>query len=458
MRQLYLIATLLFTSSSLFAQLGQIQNGGFENWTNSTLYEYPTQWGNSNSDEWRGAPTVLKSTDASGGTYSCEITAVQVGPDTLFGYVYHGGVGQSGPESGIAYTDVFNEVRFQYKSDIQVDDTLYMIYMRFASSVMIEMNALPAAYGTQSTWTQGSIALPSTPQDELFIGFVMGDPFNNVRPKPGSWVKLDDVQLFNTGIATTAIPDPGFEQWSTQTIETPDNWFTLDEMLAGEGIENAIKSLDANSGTYAVEMTTVQNMYGDTIPSFISWGPIDFNAMGNPFLPSPYNATPTTFSGAYKYSPQNGDQANIQILFLQAGTPVGSHFETFNAAATYQTFTSPLTIGGTPDSIVFVAFSGDNPGSVLKLDDLSFSGGDVSLEEFEKMSVSLYPNPAKDVVMIQAEGDYNVIILDLAGNVVIKHEQMNGAQELNINSLSKGAYLVQITNSVKIETLRLIKE
>lgn len=458
MKKIYYLF-LAFTISSLaYGQLGQIPNGGFENWSMSTLYDYPTQWGNSNSDEWRGLPTVIQSTDAPQGTYSCEITAAAIGPDTLFGYVYQGGIGQSGPDSGISYTDLFSEVRYQYKSDLNTGDTLYLLYMRFVSSVMVEMNILPAASGTVSTWTQGSIAVPANAQDELFIGFVLGDPFNGFRPMPGSWARIDDVHLYNAGIAQTDLPDFGFEQWSSQQLETADNWNTLNEMLAGEGIENANKSTDANSGSFAVEMTTVQNMYGDTIPSFVSWGAINFGTMGNPFMPVPYNATPTTFSGAYKYAPQNGDQANIQVLFLQGGTMIGSHFETISAAATYQTFSAPLTIAGTPDSIVLVAFSGDNPGSVLLLDDLSFSGGDVSLEEFEKMSVSLYPNPSKDFVMVKSAGTFDVKFIDLAGNVVLEKKQINGANSINVSRLSRGAYVVQINNNEQVQSLRFIKE
>lgn len=461
MKKIYYLFIAITISSMAFAQLGQIPNGGFENWSMSTLYDYPTQWGNSNSEEWNGSPTVIKSTDAAAGTFSCEISSLTTGPsnDTITGYVYHGTVGQGGPDGGITYSTLFDEVRYQFKSDLAVGDTAYLIMMRFVSSVMVEMVSLPAASGTNSTWTQGSINVTSTPQDELFIGFVVGDVINGISPSPGSWFRVDDVQLHNTGSAVTALPDPSFEQWSTQTVETPDNWFTMNEMLSGQGLNNANKTTDANSGSFAIEMTTQQNFNGDTIPAFISWGPIDFFAMGNPFLPAPYNATPTTFSGSYKYAPANGDMsAGIQIIFFQSGVQIGVHTEPFSASAGYTSFSSPLTIVGTPDSIVFAAFSGENPGSVLKLDDLSFSGGDVSLEEFENMSLSLYPNPSRDYVMIKSNGTFDFRFIDLAGNLVLKQERLNGPQQIDVSHLSKGAYIVQINNGVQVESLRFIKE
>lgn len=461
MKKIYTLLCLLLIGTASFAQLGNIPNGGFENWTSQTLYDYPTQWGNSNSEEWNGSPTVIKSTDAAIGSFSCEITSLEVGPwnDTVTGYVYHGTVGQGGPDGGIAYTDLFNEVRYQFKSDLALGDTVYMIMMRFVSSVMVEMVALPAATGTNSGWTQGSIAVSSTAQDELFIGFVVGDVINGINPSPGSWFRVDDVQLHNTGAAVTALPDPSFEQWSSQSVEDPDSWFTMNEMLAGQGLNNANKTTDANSGSFAIEMTTQQNVNGDTIPSFISWGPIDFNAMGSPFLPMPYNATPTTFSGAYKYSPANGDvSAGIQILFFQAGVQIGTHIEPFSASAGYTSFSSPLTIAGTPDSIVFAAFAGENPGSVLKLDDLAFSGGDVGLNSISKNEAVVYPNPASNFINIQFEGNYSVEIADLSGNTILSKEDLYNLSSIKIDNLSSGAYLVRISSDKGIKVQRLIKE
>jgi hypothetical protein len=232
----------------------------------------------------------------------------------------------------------------------------------------------------------------------------------------------------------------------------------MNEMLAGMGAENANKTTDANSGSYALELSTSQDLNsGDTISGFISMGAINFNGP-TPFLPTPYLATPTTFSGSYKYSPVNGDIAAIQIQFLQGGATIGFHQEPLNVAGSYTTFSSPLTIAGTPDSIVFIAFSGENPGSVLILDDLSFSGGDVSVEEFAKMSASIYPNPAKEVVMVKAEGNYTVEIINILGERVYTRNGNQGVQSIDLTSFTSGSYIVKIYNSTSIESLKLIVE
>jgi len=462
MKKIFTLIIALSTTAFGFSQMGQIQNGGFEYWTNDNIYDYPTIWQSSNTDQYQGTATVLKSTDAQLGNYSAELLSAEIGanPDTAFGYVFHGVVGQSGPSDGIAFSTVFDEVRVQYKSDLPVGDSLFLIVIRFDNvGTMLEMIVEPIGFGTHTSWAQGTASITNTAQNKLFIGFILGNPFGGPRPTPGSWARIDNVQLYNGGSATTNIPDPSLESWATQQLETPDDWFTTDEMLVGAGLENANKTVDANTGSFAIEMTTVQDpVSGDTISSMVSMGQINPFGGPSPFMPVPYNANPTTFSGSYKYAPVNSDNGFIQITFLMSGFPIGSHTENFTSNSSYTAFSSPLTIIGIPDSIVFMAYSGSNPGSVLKLDDLSFSGGNVGIEEFEKFAVSVYPNPATDVVMIKSEGIYTYEIVNLSGSVVRSAKNVSGAKEINISDLNSGAYFVRINNMNSTEIHKLIIE
>jgi hypothetical protein len=70
--------------------------------------------------------------------------------------------------AGIPYSDTFNEVRFQYKSDIPAGDTLVLFIIRFengSSSAEIK----EAVVGTNSNWTAGSVTVSNATQDSLFI-------------------------------------------------------------------------------------------------------------------------------------------------------------------------------------------------------------------------------------------------------------------------------------------------
>lgn len=459
MKNLYTTTIFLLMALGSFAQYGQLPNGGFENWSNLDLFDYPTDWGNSNLDGYQGVPTITQSTDAQDGLYSCELFATTVGAqDTIFGFVYHGNLGLIGPTGGFPYTSNIDEVQFQYKCDLAVGDTLFVFAQRYLSGVLVGSYIVQAAVGTQSTWTAGSVSLPSGAQDELFLSFVLGNPSGSTIPTPGSWARIDNVSMHNAGIEVTNVPDPSFENWTNVTTEDPDDWYTLNPMLSVLGAENAIKTTDANTGSFAIEMTTTQlALGGDTITSVLSLGAIDLSS-SIPFAVAPYNANPTLFSGAYKYSPTGADQAFLQMIFYQGGLQIGADVQTINSTATWQTFSSALTILSQPDSILFVAISGDNPGSVLKLDDLSLSGGDVGLDEFSTMNVDIYPNPATTSVMIKAEGSFNYSIVNLSGKIIMMENDLNGAIELDINHISSGAYFVNVNNDFKSESHKLIIE
>lgn len=457
MKKYSIVISLLLTHFA-FSQNGTISNGGFENWSNQDLYDYPTQWHSSDRIQFIGSPAVTKSTDADAGIYSCQIGVTTTDEDTIIGGVFHGDA-MNVLTAGIPYSIDFDEVRFQYKSDIPAGDTLRLFIVRFENGIpSIEIKA--AVTGTNSSWTAGSVPVNIASQDSLFIGFLMTNPFGNDLPDPSAWARIDAVEMFANGAATTNVPDPGFEDWSVESTENPDEWYSYNALLSTYDWENATKTTDANSGSYAIEMATINDSIngGDTIPSFVSIAPIDFFG-ANTFTLLSYNASPSIFSGAYKYAASNGDQGFIEIEFFQSGNSIGSHTELFNDATTWQTFSSPLTISGQPDSLLLIAVSGNNPGSVLKLDDLVFSGGNVSLSEFETMNVSMFPNPAKSSVMIKAEGMYSIKIVDLMGHVVKFKNHANEAIELDISDLNSGTYFVKInSHESSTETLKLIVE
>jgi hypothetical protein len=448
MRKLLLSLIVFITITNINAQNGQIQNGGFEDWFNDSLFNYTTSWQSSNSEQYYGEATVFQSTDAFAGSYSAELISTNIGSDTIAGYVYHGINSPNGDFGGIPYTDVFNEIQYHYKSNLGIGDTLYVLVVRFAVGAILDINILPAAIGNHSGWTQGSVMIPSGVQNQIFVGFFLSDPINGFTSGPGAWAKIDNVKMLNAGGFVTDLPDQGFEMWATQTMQAATGWSTLNKYLVTAGAQNSIQTIDSHSGNYAIQLSTIQIPENtDTIPGIISLGEIDLSNQQNPFLAAPYNFIPTNLSGAYKYSPTNGDEGSIQVYFFQQGIPIGSHLETFNSSATYSTFSSPISMFGTPDSIIFIASSGNNPGSILKLDDLYFSGGSIGINEFEKFTVSIYPNPAHENVMIKADSEFNYQLIDLRGNIIRSENNVQGAHSINIMDIEAGSYLIRLSNN-----------
>lgn len=440
-RTAILFAT-VFLAFNSFGQFGSISNGGFENWYQETLFGNPEFWQSSNNIAFYGTPTVVESNDAQDGLTSAEIRSVPIGQDTLGGYIFHG---DAVTGAGIPYSSNFEAVSFQYKSNLALGDTLYMILIRYNSGTMVGYQVVPAAYGIANVWTPNLLYVGNVLMDELFIGFTMNSPYGGTTA-PGSWARIDNVQMLAGGAPVTNVPNPSFENWQYTTVEEAQDWYSLNYFLGAYGLENATKTTDAYAGSYAMQMNTIDTGT-DTIASILSLAPINLFD-GTPFNNAPYNGTPTLFSGAYKYIGQNGDQCGISITFFENGIPIGIHTELFSTQANYTPFASALSIAGTPDSIQFVVYSGDNPGSVLKLDELQFSGGGVGVFDEHLPEFALFPNPAHSEAWLVLPNDqsYRVQLFAPDGRLVQEWPEMHGKLRFDVSEFAPGVYSVQISD------------
>lgn len=454
MKYIYLGIFALMSTSAV-AQYGQIANGGFENWTNTPIYDSTVDWTCSNTIDYYGNATVLQSTDAQDGVRSLELVSHPLGSDTTFGYAYHG---NEDVTIGIPYTDAFDEVQVYFKSNMPIGDSAYVMLQRFLLGVPQGIMFLPIANGNEGSWTLASVAIPAGAQDSLWIGLVLGDPFNDNLPTPGSWVRFDNIQLLNASTPSANLPDHSFENWNTFSFDLADDWYTTTELFIGDGLENALQTTDANSGAYALEMTTLLDPdTGDTARSFASFGPIDFFAV-EPFIGASYLAVPVDFTGSYKYAPAGSDVAFIDMHFYAAGIEIGSHTEILSTQATYTSFTSALTISGTPDSLVFFVFSGNNPGSVLHVDDLAFSGGTVEVNEISNEDYLIYPNPASDILNIELKNSAinSYEILNIDGSVVTSGDLTNSSSSIDVSQLASGTYFIKLRNELTMGIQKIV--
>jgi hypothetical protein len=72
--------------------------------------------------------------------------------------------------------------------------------------------------------------------------------------------------------------------------------------------------------------------------------------------------------------------------------------------------------------------------------------------------VSIYPNPANNVLYIQGlQKSYSIQILDMQGKTVQLAELTPANSSLNIGNLSKGDYLLKLTNQTEVQTLKFSK-
>jgi hypothetical protein len=432
---------LLLPVQAIFAQ---IANGSFENWSTLDIYDTPAEWSSSNQQPFYDANTVFQSSDASHGNFSAQLGVALNYGDTIAGFVAHGDLNTN---TGIPYTDNFEAVVVEYKIDLQPNDSLYLVLVRYNGGMPVDFQVKPFAFGAPiGTWTPQIIPVGNTVQNELLIGFVIGNPLTGYKPSPDSWAMVDNIKLLSGGIFMSDVPNNSFENWETKTVEVPDNWYTLNPLLTRHDIDNVVKSTDAFSGNFAIEMTTV-DWNSDIMPGIVSMGEIDFMNVANPFSYVPFNDEPATVSGVYKYDPQGADVGELQVLFYGNGNIVGYHAEEFTAQSSYTPFVANISLASTPDSMLFLVASGDNIGSTLTLDLLEFDSNSIGVDEISIPEFSFSPNPAtEEIQLVLADNQVvNARIISSTGETVWNAKDVENGQSIDVSKLPSGNYFVAIT-------------
>lgn len=186
--------------------------------------------------------------------------------------------------------------------------------------------------------------------------------------------------------AQMSIPNGNFESWTSSTYDFPQyypNNSNPQTFFQYSLPYNLTQSTDAYSGAYAFQMTTLSN---GTDTAFAYMTNADNTASGGGPSAwtggSPITQKPNGVRGWYKYAGAGMDSALIIVMARQGGSTIGMYTFTLGNSASYSLFNfnfSPaLTV--IPDSIIFAASSSNAlatsgvPGSVLKMDSVSFTG------------------------------------------------------------------------------------
>jgi len=188
--------------------------------------------------------------------------------------------------------------------------------------------------------------------------------------------------------AEDPIPNKDFEIWNSTIVDNPRYYpFNSNENeIANNRIINVEKILDAYHGQSAVKISTTSITYDSTysiLGYFLNTDPKqgDIGAWTGGM---PYTEKPTGIRGYYKYNVATADSALIVLVFRKGGSMLSTYeYKIGGIKDTYTLFNFPLVpaLAQTPDSVVFCVVSSDFnknesgvPGSVLKIDSVSFTG------------------------------------------------------------------------------------
>ncbi|MFK7972561.1 MAG: hypothetical protein AB8F95_19475, partial [Bacteroidia bacterium] len=218
-----LIASLVFISlNSLNAQIVQLQNGDFEDWTSvagpDTFHSYTTSNGfchflTGEASAWSVPGKVGDAIHLESHYADANLTI----PGSLaLGDFCNGGV-----NGGLHYPFSPDSLIFWTRHDVAVGDTGFIaLFYRSGSSQRIAL--YHQFIGTKNTWTRIATPLISRPasMDTILIIAYSSDPSAGID---GSWVELDEMELKGAG---PGLPNGGFETWANVGYEEPDHWGT----------------------------------------------------------------------------------------------------------------------------------------------------------------------------------------------------------------------------------------
>lgn len=450
-------------------------NGSFESWTSNT-YDVPTPYANSNTESFFKCNTgfnVVKTNDFYHGNFAVQLTT-HISTDTCFGYM----VSTSNPNGGnpcqwsggIPYTQTPTGIMGYYKSNISNPDSGGILVAFKNNSVCLGLYMYKFG-GVHNAYTPFSFTfnppLAGAP-DTMIFGAVSSDVFSGMALN-NSMLQLDSVSLI--GVTQPAAMNGDFENWTTQTIDQPANWYLMGG--GSNGATGVIKTTDKSNGQFAAEMVT---MLGDNngVPransSGISTGYYLNNCGGPNCQRGGYPCTNLidTLCFYYKYAPSGNDTASVNLALKNMGnTFMYTGQQIYTPAATYQFMQVPYNTMASPMDSIVITFQSSGyrdtalsfVGSDFKVDDVFFKsvGSGLSVSYFKDAPISVYPNPAFDgnFTVDNVKTHDLIRVLNVYGQEVSASIRKTNNKAL-VHVDAPGAYLVYVNAMGKITQQKVI--
>lgn len=110
---------------------------------------------------------------------------------------------------------------------------------------------------------------------------------------------------------------------------------------------------------------------------------------------------------------------------------------------------------GTLDAVVGIAAHFNTTGQIFMRDTSDLSGDPLGVKTPHDMNVKLYPNPATSYVVIQLDGNAEVVVYSILGQEVRRQEVTNAAR-ISVEDLEAGLYLLKIEHKGQVMTKKLL--
>lgn len=108
---------------------------------------------------------------------------------------------------------------------------------------------------------------------------------------------------------------------------------------------------------------------------------------------------------------------------------------------------------------IYIAFVHMNTSDeyMMKIDDINIEAG-AGIEEVSANVVRVFPNPATNMINVEAQGFEQYQLVNMLGQTVMNSNLVNGNAQINVSNLSNGVYYVRLINGNTVETIKVIKK
>ena len=372
-------------------------------------------------------------------------------------------------EDDVTYTAIFSPLQYHITTSCEPSEAGTVegegIYNYGATAVLY---ARPNDNYTFICWNDGIVSNPryiTVTQDASFTALFnyTGVPEYALKVIPNNpdWGTVSGEGTYPAGsvveVSATPTDSTRFVSWDDGNTDNP-RYVTVTETIIlvanFEPLPNytiTVRSISESmgvvygSGTYPANMTInigaipAQGFY------FTGWQDGDMN--------NPRSITVTGDAEYVAYFSQTPVQTYTVIVYYDENQGLILGAGTYSAGATATLVAIPA------DGFTFVKWS-DGTTDVVKEVVVDhdivlaafFTGTGIDEDGYE--NISLYPNPANDIIRIQGlEGDHELLVYNIYG-MLVKTANIEGDGEIDVNDLAAGIYFLRIGG----HTMKFIKE
>ena len=301
--------------------------------------------------------------------------------------------------------------------------------------------------------------LNSSTPDRLAIAITNSNPFDNEN----NWNSNVSISSIWFDDSELTLLNNDFNEWTTISYDLPESWLYKTKNGFGSSVDFELPFYKTSDSYFNENAIVLQNLItdSDSLEGRISLKDYDQGIVINNRF--------ETFSGYYKFFPENQDTARINVIMYKSGEQIGwGYFEQADIIDVWSKFDVEINYSddtAIPDSMNVILEASQWPitgESRLYLDKLSFDGDYIPVEEEFASNFRLYPNPTNDIINISNLNDYNsecqIKIIDLLGKIHYncKYDAKSNIL-IDVANLDRGVYIVLLEYKKSTVSKRFIK-